>query len=1711
MTLILRGNILVKAILTISLLLLLMGLPSSSVHWLDLLLPTVKAATTFTVNSTADLADSNPGDGLCNDGGGNCTLRAAIQEANAASGADTINFSLPANSIITLNTQLPAFIGNISIVGPGSSLLTIQRSFATGTPVFPVFNFAPINGNFNDVVSGLTVLNGSATGDAGSNMFGGGIVNFMSSTLTLTDVVISGSTSTNGGGFFNGGTATLTNCKVTGNNSPNGGGILNGASGSLTIINSTVSNNIASNSSGGGILNAGGTVTITGSTVSGNTCDVQGGGIFNKDGFNGAGSVTLTNSTVSGNNATGTLSNGVGGIANNAGVNILTLINTTVTANTASGSGSGVAGIFNGSGSTANLKNSIVAQNTSALMLQDLNGTFNSQGYNLIGKSDGTNGVTNGANGDQVGTIATPIDPKLGVLTDNAGATKTHALLVGSPAIDAGNSALTTDQRGQPRPVDDPTVANAAGGNGSDIGAYEAHNLEVNSTADTDDGLCRALGTGNGCTLREAISAANSEAGAELITFAAALTSGGPATITLLNSVPNLSDMTISGPGGNLLTVQRSAAGGTPSFRVFTINFGSTVSISALTVMNGRTADGVAGNFGSHGEDGGGILNGGDLTLTDVSITGNRTGDGGLGTNFGGNGGKGGGIANSGTLKMTNCTITGNSGGRGGDAGTGPGSGGFGGGISSSNSLTMTSCLVNGNGGGRGGDGSNFGGNGGTGGGIHIETGSATLTSLTISNNTAGNNGNTGNGGFGGHGGGLAIMHPNAVVTMTNSAVTGNSSGTSVAGTQGFGGGIMNQGDLLLTGSTVSGNISAGPGGGIIVQGTGMMRLNNSTVSGNNGAIGGGIFNDSSTVLSLTNATITGNSGGGGNGISTAAPATVGNSIIAGNGGVGAPDINGPFNSLGHNLVGNADGGSGFSATGDQVGTTASPINPSLGVLANNGGPTATHALLAGSPALDAGNNALVANPPFNGPPFTDQRGTGFARIVDGPDADTTDTIDIGAFEAQVSVADIADQSINEDSALVLFFHVGGAAFTGVTATSSNTTLVPNNPANIEITGSGSTLRLVVTPTANASGTSTITVTVNGNNSQTMTDTFVLTVNPVNDAPSFTKGPDQTVNENAGAQTVNNWATNIAAGPADESGQSLTFMVTNNNNAALFAVAPSISPTGTLTYTPATGMSGTAAITITLQDSGGTANNGANTSATQSFNINVREGGTLEFSSATYSVAENSGNAAIIITRSGGSAGTATVQIATSNGTATAADYTAVSQTVTFNDGDVSKTVNVTITDDLFNEPSETVNLTLSNAGGTGQLGGQATALLTIADNDPIGGYLHFDGFHNTTENSGVTPIGVERLGTTTQAVTVEYATSEDNSTLPCSTTNGIASPRCDFTTAQGTLHFEPGETFKVILVLISQDNYVEGPETLTLTLSNVAGGAALTTPATTTLTIADDATEPATNPIDNADAFVRQHYHDFLNREPDAAGLAFWSNQITECQQPGATCSAEVRRINVSAAFFLSIEFQETGYLAYRFYKSAYGNISGAQVPVRLSEFLPDTQELGKDVVIGQPGAEQQLEANKVAYAKEFVTRSRFTTAYATTLTPAQFVDMLFTNAGVTPSPADRDAAINEFGGAGNTADTDARGRALRRVAENSTLRQQETNKAFVLMQYFGYLRRNPNDPPEANLDFGGYNFWLGKLNEFNGNFVNAEMVKAFIVSGEYRHRLGQ
>jgi hypothetical protein len=261
---------------------------------------------------------------------------------------------------------------------------------------------------------------------------------------------------------------------------------------------------------------------------------------------------------------------------------------------------------------------------------------------------------------------------------------------------------------------------------------------------------------------------------------------------------------------------------------------------------------------------------------------------------------------------------------------------------------------------------------------------------------------------------------------------------------------------------------------------------------------------------------------------------------------------------------------------------------------------------------------------------------------------------------------------------------------------------------------------------------------------------------------------------------------------------------------------------------------------------------------------------------------------------------------------------------------------------------------------------------------------------------------------------------------------------------------------------------------------------------------------------------FVRQHYLDFLSREPDQSGWGFWSNQITSCDT-NLQCT-EVRRIDVSASFFLSIEFQNNGYLVERFYKVAYGNANGnstfggthqLSVPVvRFNEFLQDTQRIGQGFRVLDPGWEQTLENNKQAFALEFVGTPRFIAAFPTTMTPTDFVDKLNQNAGNVLSASERTSVINLFGGAAASSNTTARAQALRQIAEDTDLYNAEFNRAFVLAEYFGYLRRNPNEGPDS--DHTGYDFWLTKLNQFNGNYINAEMVKAFISSIEYRQRFG-
>ena len=242
-------------------------------------------------------------------------------------------------------------------------------------------------------------------------------------------------------------------------------------------------------------------------------------------------------------------------------------------------------------------------------------------------------------------------------------------------------------------------------------------------------------------------------------------------------------------------------------------------------------------------------------------------------------------------------------------------------------------------------------------------------------------------------------------------------------------------------------------------------------------------------------------------------------------------------------------------------------------------------------------------------------------------------------------------------------------------------------------------------------------------------------------------------------------------------------------------------------------------------------------------------------------------------------------------------------------------------------------------------------------------------------------------------------------------------------------------------------------------------------------------------DPIDTPEYFVRQHYLDFLGREPDESGFNFWSDQILSCG--GDADCVERRTINVSAAYFLSIEFQQTGGLVDSLYRASYDRRPS------YGEFMPDAASIAQNVIIGRSGWQEQLATNKAAFTDVFVNRPAFHAAYDS-LPSGGYIDALVAHTGVNFNPAERNALVSGLNDGSLT-----RAAALQRIAENQQFASAKRNEMFVMMEYFGYLRRDPDE--------SGYQFWLNKLNEFDGNFERAEMVKAFIVSGEYRGRFPQ
>ncbi len=916
---------------------------------------------TYNVTTTDDENDGK-------DAGTGLSLREAIALSNENEGEDTINFdsSLSGGTIAITQTETNPRGGqsnqelnitdSVNIVGLGDENLTIDGLSAGNS----IFN---IEGDNSDVtIEGLTIANGNAAQFFFNDSDSGGAFDLKTNgDFTLKDSTIRDSSANYGGAIYGSGQLNIIGSTIESNGGGSsaqfatGNAVITGF-GEANIIDSTISNNDGSGVSGGRL-------NITNSTISGN----QNAGVYHSSTEN----TTISNSTVT-NNEVGILSR-----ASSAPGNI------TITS-------------------------SIVADNTDAdVTINQESATITSGGNNLIGDRNNVESFTNGVNGDIVGTTDNPIDPKLGELQDNGGATSTQELQEGSPAIDTGSNAnnLATDQRGE--------GFNRTVGNGTDIGAFEVQDgggngsggaYVVTTLDDEDDG---DLSQGD-ISLREAI--LNSNEG-DTITFDSNL-SGGTITLSLGELLID-KNLTINGLGADNLTID-----GNEQSRVFNIDDGNSetnidVALDGLTISNGVVGSDVGGgilnreniilsrttisnnsanegggifnqgtaiiedssaiNNGSTG-DGSGILNNGNLTVTNSNISSNTSSLT-----------KGAGIANNGTATVDNSTINNNR-----IAAAGAGAG-----IANEGTIEITNSNISGN-------------EAGFAGGI-FNNGTANVSHSNIDNNSftaIGNRGkidisysevrdNRGNVGGAINNRGEANL---SYITLEN-----NSSATT-------GGGInnANNGTLSISHSTINDNSSGEDGGGIFND-AGALIINNSTISNNSGVTGGGIDNSAQGILDLSNSTISDNFGGG---VFNENSATVTSSIIANNtssdvtfttvtpGTNTDDDVIGTkaFTSGGNNLIGRVDGfgSSGFNSpteagfvdgvNGDIVGTADHVIDPQLGELQDNGGPTLSQELLAGSPAIDTGSNP--------GNLITDQRGDGFNRTVGNG-------TDIGAFEIQ--------------------------------------------------------------------------------------------------------------------------------------------------------------------------------------------------------------------------------------------------------------------------------------------------------------------------------------------------------------------------------------------------------------------------------------------------------------------------------------------------------------------------------------------------------------------------------------------------------------------------------------------------------------------------------------------------------------------------------------
>lgn len=578
---------------------------------------------------------------------------------------------------------------------------------------------------------------------------------YASATATWTVSLTSGSLTLSRDVTIDGGGQRIVIARTVGNAAPYFG-VVNITAGNVRLAGLTITGGVSrptvNNSAvGSGIYNAG-TLTLDRCTLTGNGLSAapgQGGGAL----YN-AGTAVLVNSTFSGNN-TDTNAAGI----NNTGD--LTLTNCTVAGNAGTGT---AGGIWNKSGTTR-VGSSVVATNTGnfcnsgfAGCGQDVIGAFVSNGYNFIGNPDGSSGFAGPGSHDQVGVPGTPANPKLGALAYNGGPTKTMLPQSDSTLIDQGASAEAFDQRGFRRPVDYPAIANPAGGNASDIGAVEADlaqtgpNFTVTTADEHSDGFC---GIGD-CTLWDAANAANANADVSVITFAPGVT-GTITTKIQSTGIQLVAPVAITGPGARVLAVS-----GAQVSRVFQVASGISATISGLTVRDGIT-----------GSDGGGIFNGGQLTVTDCAFIGNKA----TGANS-----VGGAIASQATQGVTaaRCTFVLNQAtARGGAM------------ANSAGNLTATNCTFNQN-------------TAGIGGGVYSATASASNAAALVNCTVVGNSATTSTAGTGGGG---IYNGASSVFRLANTIVAGNTSAST--GPDAFGG-FQSQGYNLVGNATGSMGFGAG-------------------------------------------------------------------------------------------------------------------------------------------------------------------------------------------------------------------------------------------------------------------------------------------------------------------------------------------------------------------------------------------------------------------------------------------------------------------------------------------------------------------------------------------------------------------------------------------------------------------------------------------------------------------------------------------------------------------------------------------------------------------------------------------------------------------------------------------------------------------------------------------------------------------------------------